>query len=78
MRGNAWKVSDQLDDIDLAFLRRDFVTIKIAKDYYGIGERQLIRKAHEAGAVYKFGKLVLFNRRILDDYFRRRVVSETQ
>ena len=43
----------------------------VRKDYYGIGKRQLIRKAHEAGAVYKIGKMVLFNRRILDDFFRR-------
>ena len=39
MAGNAWKYSGVLDDYDLAFLQRDFITIKQGVEYYGFSER---------------------------------------
>ena len=35
MSGQAWKYSDQLDDMDLKMMKRDFFTYKIGMDYYG-------------------------------------------
>jgi len=59
MAGNAWKYSGVLDDYDLAFLQRDFITIKQGVEYYGFSERPFIRMAKEAGAFYKIGKMVV-------------------
>lgn len=64
MAGNAWKYSGVLDDYDLAFLQRDFITIKQGVEYYGFSERPFIRMAKEAGAFYKIGKMVRINRAI--------------
>lgn len=71
MSGQAWKYSDQLDDMDLKMLKRDFFTYKIGMDYYGFSIRPLMRIAHEAGAFYKVGKLVLINRERFDAYLRQ-------
>ena len=56
MSGQAWKYSDQLDDMDLKMMKRDFFTYKIGMDYYGFSIRPLMRIAREAGAFYKIGK----------------------
>lgn len=34
MSGQAWKYSDQLDDMDLKMMKRDFFTYKIGMFYY--------------------------------------------
>ena len=64
MSGQAWKYSDQLDDMD-------FFTYKIGMDYYGFSIRPLMRIAREAGAFYKIGKIVLINRECFDAYLRK-------
>ncbi len=70
MAGNAWKYSGVLDDYDLAFLQRDFITIRQGVEYYGFSERPFIRMAKEAGAFYKIGKMVRINRAMFDAYLR--------
>ncbi len=52
------------------FARRRFVTYKIAREYYGIGEKPMIRMAWASGAVYKIGKRVLIRRDIFEEYLR--------
>lgn len=71
MSGQAWKYSDQLDDMDLKMMKRDFFTYKIGMDYYGFSIRPLMRIAREAGAFYKIGKIVLINRERFDAYLRK-------
>ena len=71
MSGQAWKYSDQLDDMDLKMMKRDFFTSKIGMDYYGFSIRPLMRIAREAGAFYKIGKIVLINRERFDAYLRK-------
>ena len=68
---STWKYSDQLDDMDLKMMKRDFFTYKIGMDYYGFSIRPLMRIAREAGAFYKIGKIVLINRECFDAYLRK-------
>lgn len=70
MSGCIWKYSQYLDDDDLQFARRDFVTYQMAHDYYGLGEKPVIRMAWASGAVYKVGKKVLIKREIFEEYLR--------
>ena len=70
MYGNAWMFSDQIDDEDLAFMEHDFITYKMACEYYGLGLKPVTRLSHEAGAVYKVGKKVLIRRDIFEAYLR--------
>lgn len=70
MSGNAWMVSDMIDDEDLDFLKHDFITYYQGADYYGLGLKSFTKLAHEAGAVYKIGKRVLIRRDIFDGYLR--------
>ena len=70
MYGNVWMVSDQIDDEDLAFMEHDFITYKMACEYYGLGLKPVTRLSHEAGAVYKIGKKVLIRRDIFEAYLR--------
>ncbi len=37
MFGTIWMFSDQIDDEDLLFAQKSFITIKMAIEYYGIG-----------------------------------------
>ena len=71
MSGNAWKFSDLIDDADLVFLQREFITYFEGADYYGLGLKKFTRLAHEAGAVYKIGKAVRIRRDIFDAYLRK-------
>ena len=64
--------SNKIDDEDLAFLQRDFITYYEGADYYGLGLKAFTRMAHEAGAVYKIGKMVLIRRDLFDQYLRER------
>ncbi len=70
MSGCIWKFSQYLDDEDIMFAQRFFVTYKIAGEYYGIGEKAMIRMAWASGAVYKIGKRVLIRRDIFEEYLR--------
>lgn len=70
MSGNVWMFSDQIDDEDMEFMRREFVTYNMACEYYGLGLKPVTRMSHEAGAVYKIGKKVLIRRSILEEYLR--------
>lgn len=54
MPGDIWKFSDQIDDFDIAMLRRDFITSQQGMRYYNIGEKPFIRLARE-------GRKVLLN-----------------
>ena len=37
MHGKVWMFSHLIDDEDLAFLQREFVSYQQAMDYYGLG-----------------------------------------
>ena len=41
-------------------------------DYYGLGLKVFTRMAHEAGAVYKIGKMVRIKREIFEEYLRNK------
>ncbi|SEK95515.1 MULTISPECIES: excisionase [unclassified Butyrivibrio] len=71
MSGCIWKFSQYLDDEDIMFAHRIFVSYKIAGEYYGIGEKPMIRMAWASGAVYKVGKKVLIKREIFEEYLRQ-------
>lgn len=70
MSGCIWKYSQYLDDQDLLFARREFVTYRMAHEYYGLGEKPTIRMAWASGAVFKIGKRVLIKREIFEEYLR--------
>ena len=50
------KTTMDIDDQDLLFARREFVTYRMAHEYYGLGEKPTIRMAWASGAVFKIGK----------------------
>ena len=70
MSGCIWKYFQHLDDQDLLFARREFVTYRMAHEYYGLGEKPTIRMAWASGAVFKIGKRVLIKREIFEEYLR--------
>ena len=63
--------SDQIDDVDLEFAQHDFITYRMGREYYGLGEKPMIRMAWASGAVYKVGKKVLIKREIFEEYLRQ-------
>ena len=62
MSGTVWMFSDQIDDEDIDFMHREFVTYNMASIYYGLGMKPVIRMSHECGAIYKIGRKVLIRR----------------
>ncbi|XME02122.1 excisionase [Lachnospiraceae bacterium C1.1] len=78
MSGCIWKYSQYLDDEDIVFAQKRFVTYKLAGEYYGINQKPLIRMVWASGAVYKIGKKVLISRKIFEEYLRenQRIVNE--
>ena len=80
MSGTLWMYSQYMDDEDLEFARREFITYKLGREYYGLGEKPMIRLAWQSGAVYKIGKRVLIKRDIFEDYLRqnRKVFREEE
>ena len=78
MSGNLWMFSDKLDDADLEFAKRAFITQRMGREYYGLGEKPMIRAAWASGAVYKVGKKVLIRRDIFEEYLRkhRKIMEE--
>ena len=71
MSGCIWMFSDRIDDVDLAFAQHDFITYRMGREYYGLGEKPMIRMAWASGAVYKVGKKVLIKREIFEEYLRQ-------
>lgn len=71
MSGNLWMFSDLLDDEDIEMLQHDFITYYQGADYYGLGLKVFTRMAHEAGAVYKIGKMVRIRRGLFEEYLRQ-------
>jgi len=71
MSGCIWMFSDQIDDVDLEFAQHDFITYRMGREYYGLGEKTMIRMAWASGAVYKVGKKVLIKREIFEEYLRQ-------
>ena len=71
MSGCIWKFSDQIDDVDVEMLRRDFITFREAMEYYRLNEKPVVRLAREAGSVYKIGKMVRIRRSIFEEYLRQ-------
>ena len=71
MSGCIWKFSQYLDDEDIMFAHKIFVSYRAAGEYYGIGEKPMTRMAWESGAVYKIGKKVLIKREIFEEYLRQ-------
>lgn len=70
MSGNVWMLSHMIDDEDLKILQKDFITYYEGADYYGLGLKVFTRMSHEAGAVFKIGKMVRIRRDIFEDYLR--------
>lgn len=68
--------SHLIDDEDIAILQRDFITYYEGADYYGLGLKAFTRMAHEAGAIYKIGKMVRIRRDIFEEYLRTRQTRE--
>ena len=62
----------RIDDVDIEILQRDFITYYEGADYYGLGLKIFTRMAHEAGAVYKIGKMVRIKREIFEEYLRNK------
>ena len=73
MHSKVWMFSHLIDDEDLAFLQREFVSYQQAMDYYGLGYKPIVRLSHISGAVYKIGKKVLIRRSIFEEYLRNHV-----
>ena len=71
MSGCIWMFSDRIDDVDLEFAQHDFITYRMGREYYGLGEKPMIRMAWASGAVYKVGKKVLVKREIFEEYLRQ-------
>lgn len=70
MSGNVWMFSHMIDDEDLKILQKDFITYYEGADYYGLGLKVFTRMSHEAGAVYKIGKMVRIRRDTFEEYLR--------
>lgn len=70
MSGNIWMYAHHIDDEDLEMLKRNFITYKMGVEYYRFGMKPFIRMVHEAGAVFKIGKMVRINRHIFEAYLR--------
>ncbi|MCR5776348.1 MAG: DNA-binding protein [Lachnospiraceae bacterium] len=71
MSGCIWKFSQYLDDEDIEFAKRVFITYKLGAEYYGLGDKAMIRMAWVSGSVYKIGKKVLIKRSIFEEYLRK-------
>lgn len=49
MSGTIWMYSDRLDDWDVLFAQRTFITYQQGCDYYDLTPRVMTRLAEEAG-----------------------------
>ena len=71
MSGNLWMFSDKLDDEDIIFAQRSFITYNMGSEYYGLSVKIFTKLAREAGAAYKIGKMVRVNREVFEEYLRK-------
>lgn len=78
MHSKVWMFSHLIDDEDLAFLQREFVSYQQAMDYYGLGYKPIVRLSHISESVYKIGKKVLIRRSIFEEYLRNHVKRGTE
>ena len=46
MHSKVWMFSHLIDDEDLAFLQREFVSYQQAMDYYGLGYKPIVRQTN--------------------------------
>lgn len=73
MSGQIWKYSDKLDEWDLEFAQKQFITYREGIEYYGLTEKSIVRLAREAGAVYKIdSKMVRIRRDLFEAYLRKK------
>lgn len=72
MSGLIWMFSDILDDEDIEFAQKEYITIREAMEYYHIGEKALLNGMRKCGSVYKVGKKVLIRRKIFEQYLREK------
>ena len=42
MGGEIWRFSNQIDDLDIMMLQKDFITYQEGQRYYNIGEKAFI------------------------------------
>ena len=78
MHSKVWMFSHLIDDEDLAFLQREFVSYQQAIEYYGLGYKPIVILSHKSGSVYKIGKKVLIRRSIFEEYLRNHVKRGTE
>lgn len=68
MSGTIWMYSDLMDDWDILFAQKSFVTYREGCDYYDLTEKVMTRLAKEAGATIRIGRIVMIDTDILDKY----------
>lgn len=68
MSGTIWMYSDLMDDWDILFAQKSFVTYREGCDYYDLTEKVMTRLAKEAGATIRIGRIVMIDTEILDKY----------
>ena len=78
MHSKVWLFSHLIDDEDLAFLQREFISYQQAMEYYGLRYKPVVRMSHVSGSVYKVGKKVLIRRSIFEEYLRNHVKRGTE
>ena len=77
MSGTIWMYSDLMDDWDIMFAQKSFITYREGCDYYDLTEKVMTKLAQEAGAVYKIGtRFIRIRRDIFEEYLRDRYRKE--
>ena len=77
MSGTIWMYSDRMDDWDILFAQKSFITYREGCDYYDLTEKVMTRLAQEAGAVYKMGtRFVRIRRDVFEKYLREQYRKE--
>ena len=77
MSGTIWMYSDRMDDWDIMFAQKSFITYREGCDYYDLTEKVMTRLAQEAGAVYKMGnRFVRIRRDVFEEYLREQYRKE--
>lgn len=77
MSGTIWMYSDRMDDWDIMFAQKSFITYREGCDYYDLTEKVMTRLAQEAGAVYKMGnRFVRIRRDVFEEYLRKQYRKE--
>ena len=61
MHSKVWMFSHLIDDEDLAFLQREFISYQQAMEYYGLRYKPVVRMSHVSGSVYKIVLLSFYD-----------------